>query len=183
MDDIFHECELRPVRLVLPERTGWSLWGGNAPDGRDYLLPVGRRYGLFDTPEALCRYVGGDRSSHVLARTPGWTRLVGAISSGTPEMSDPDDFRLDRLFAWRTGNGLGGLLDCLNLVWDLGAQFDDPLLIGFSRPGGPLRRMYDALWLDCDDVAEPDQVQRASRQAVLRVAELAVWNPAHVDHS
>lgn len=107
MDDVFPDRGLWPVRLVLPHRAGWSLWGGDTPDGSDFLLPAGRRYALRD----------------------------------------------------------------------LGAQFDDPVLTGLSTRPGLLRHLYDVLWGDTADDADPDKVADAAQQAVTRVAELACWNP------
>ena len=173
MDDVFPDSRLWPVRLVLPHRAGWSLWGGDTPDGHDFLLPAGRRYALFDTAEALCRYVRTDASAHVLSRTPGWPRLVDGLPAGPPDVSGAAEFRFDRL----AGVAGGGLIDCLDLIRDLGAQFADPVLAGLSNRSGLLRHLYDVLWGDTADIADPEQVADAAQQAVTRVAELAKWNP------
>jgi hypothetical protein len=176
MDDVFHNSMLWPVRLVLPNRTGWSLWGGNTPNGRDFLLPVGSRYAVFDSAEALCQYLRRDRSTHALSRTPGWPHLLQSLPTRTPDVSRAAAFRLDRLAQWNPESAGEGLVDCLDLIRDLGDQFNDPLLIGFSRPGGPLRQLYDVLWGDADSVIKPEQVAKATKQAVVRVAALASWN-------
>jgi hypothetical protein len=177
MDEVFPESRLWPVRLVLPHRAGWSLWGGDSPDGHDFLLPTGRRYALFDTAEALGEYVRQDRSAHVLSRTPGWPHLLAGLPAGPPDVSEAAEFRFDRLARWPARATGGDLVDCLDLIRDLGAQFDDPVLAGLSNRPGLLRHLYDTLWGDTDDVADPQQVAEAAKQAVTRVAALAEWNP------
>jgi hypothetical protein len=63
------------------------------------------------------------------------------------------------------------------LIRDLGDQFDDGLLIGFSRPGGALRQLYDVLWGEAERVVKPERVAKAAQQAVGRLEALAIWNP------
>lgn len=63
------------------------------------------------------------------------------------------------------------------MIRDLGDQFDDGLLIGFSRPGGALRQLYDVLWGEAERVVKPERVAKAAQQAVGRLEALAIWNP------
>jgi hypothetical protein len=182
MDDLFHDNMLWPVRVVLPKRTGWSLWGGNTADARDFLLPVGPRYALFDTADGLCAYIRRDESTHVLSRTYGWAPLRRGLRGPTPDVStEVNDFRLDRLANWTPDSEEGGgLVDCLDLIRDLGEQFDDPMLIKLSNPGGALRDLYDALWgelWDEDHVVKAERTAKAAKRAVERLAALATWNP------
>ncbi|MEU0554237.1 hypothetical protein [Dactylosporangium sp. NPDC006015] len=183
MDNLFHDNMLWPTVVVLPKRTGWSLWGGNADDGSDFLLPVGPRYALFDTADGLCDHVRRDGSAHVLSQTFGWAGLRKGLRGPTPDVSEACEFRLDRLAKWspHEEESAGGLVDCLDLIRDLGRQFDDALLTDLSEPGGALRQLYDNLWGELWGDApklHPERVAKAAKQAVARVATLATWNPA-----
>ncbi len=179
MDDVFDDAMLWPVRLVLPKRAGWSLWGGNADDGHDFLLPVGRRFAVFDTVEQLCDHVRRDGTGHVLSRTPGWEGLRHGLRHRTPDLSGAAEFRLDRFAEWSPRLEGGWLVDCVDLIWDLGSQFDDELLNALSGQGGALRQLHAALW-GKGNVAKAGQVAKAAKQAVHRLAALARWNPGTV---
>jgi hypothetical protein len=113
----------------------------------------------------------------VLSCAPGWPQLLQGLPARTPDVSEAAEFRLDRLARWTPRSADGGLVDCLDLIRDLGDQFDDPLLIGLSRQPGLLRHLYDVLWGDADKIAKPEQVAKAAKQAVTQVAALAKWNP------
>ncbi|WP_327001330.1 hypothetical protein OHA72_40265 [Dactylosporangium sp. NBC_01737] len=177
MDDLFQDNMLWPVRVVLTKRAGWSLWGGNTPDARDFLLPVGARYALFDTAEGLCEFLRRDRTSHVLADTFGWEGLRHGLRGRMPDVLDVAEFRFDRFAGWSPRYEGGGLVDCLDLIRDIGDQFGDDLLIGFGRRGGALRQLYDVLWGEAERVVKPERVAKAAQQAVARLEVLAKWNP------
>ncbi|MDG6106505.1 hypothetical protein Daura_26910 [Dactylosporangium aurantiacum] len=184
MDSVFDAAMLWPVRLVLPDRAGWSLWGGNADDGHDFLLPAGRRYAVFDTVEQLCDHVRRDGGDHVLSRTPGWEALRHGLRQGAPpRASDAYGYRFDRFAQWTPAMRDGWVVDCIDLVWDLGSQFDDEVLNGLSRRGGALRQLYDSLWGEVsgeEHTVKAERVAKAAKRAVTRLAALARWNPGTV---
>lgn len=85
--------------------------------------------------------------------------------------------RARRQARWGVRGTDEGMVDCLDLIRDLGDQFDDALLISVSRDGGPLRHLYNVLWRDEERIIDAEQVAEAARRAVSRVSALATWNP------
>ena len=151
---------LYPARLVFPGRAGWSLWGGEMPDGHDFLLPVGERFAMFDRPEALWRYVRADRSEHVLSRTPGWERL---LKEPDPDCSGVIQIRLDLLASGSPVAQDADLIGEVDMIWDLAAQFGEPFLSKITGRGGELRDTYNS---------------KLAKRAVRWAAGRALWNPA-----
>ncbi|MEU7873326.1 hypothetical protein [Dactylosporangium sp. NPDC049140] len=93
-------------------------------------------------------------------------------------MSEAYDYRLDRLARWGPEWTGGDLISCVDLVWDLGAQFNDAFLIGISHRDGALRGVYDVYGDDTNDLAVSRRVAKVAKQAVERVMALAAWNPS-----
>lgn len=171
-ENVFERARLWPVRIVLTDAAGVTLWGAGREEGPDVALTVGGRLALFRSPADLSRFVaGGDGGS--FAGTPGLASLRAELAGRPLAPILTADYRAVAAALRRPAEewdlaGLGDLLDAFNLLIDVAAGLPDAGL-GPILDDPDLRDLLDRLTF-----VTGEEVPELARRVADGTAELAL---------
>ncbi|MFC3991226.1 hypothetical protein [Actinoplanes siamensis] len=153
LTDLLGAARIYPVHLILPERSGFTLWGGNVDGEIDYFLTnAGGTVLLAGSLPELTSRVAQDGAGP-LTGVDGFTAIRDALAHG---QRFPDDSAEILDFA-QAGNDLRSeeelpgdvaarLVACLDAARDLARQVPNPDMMNrLQASGEPLRMLYDVI--------------------------------------
>ncbi|XVU23616.1 hypothetical protein ACQPZJ_41230 [Actinoplanes sp. CA-054009] len=174
-DESIWRFRIYPVRLVLPDREGVALWGGNFDDGSDVFLTQGEgKVMLAGSLSELADRLPGEGDGP-LTRTADFDRFTAEFTELVRTGSGAEDINEIAFQRGREvlkpgvrepGGGAGFAVDGIDTIRDLAIQLNDAEMLRSLRTGGEvLHQLYFYLWGDVDAI-EWSRARAAFDQAV-----------------
>jgi hypothetical protein len=139
--DIFEAAEIWSIKVVLPFKVGYTLWGINEVKKDDVFLCKGNKIILFGSLHALFNFI---KNENQISAFYGYKQLKHFIIENNiiNEDIDIDSFDFISVQNIICGNDkfcnltqCAEVLDCLNLLYDVGMTLNEKTIISTMKRG------------------------------------------------